>query len=933
MPSLVLAALLPLLASGVSVQGRTLAEGLPVAGVRVVAIDPPSLADFPCGADLAERCFCPSRIDGFAAAVRASARPALSTAVSDAFGYFSLDLDFASQAAAQNLQLLALTADGALAGRAPISFGETKIGLVPARYYRVLVKVPARVSAADVVVYFTYGAAMHSPQLAERLPSGEFRVGPFADRWGAVTAMAPGLAPATQGFDFSQEAKLPADPLVLEPLPPSRVSGRVLFEGKPVKDAQVVVDPDVCEIPVLTGADGSFSVGWGRGNSAYAKASKGSLKGQGHASAKEPEPLELKETASLEVTLVGPGGEPVSGGRVTVQLFDEHRRDVRVAVTDGNGRALLEGLSLGRGSVQVDGYRPTKDVQILLEKPGRVAVTVAVAPTVSITGVVLDPDANPLRGVRVSANESPRVWEGTSNPEGQFRIEGLLPGEYPVTAENRLYGRVTTIAKAPSEITLRYPTSPALEGEVVDRAGAPVPNVSVMVAEQVEKPVRRPQDSDRRFAYADQQGRFRLFLRAGVTYEVTVFRGQESGTKPQTVVSRGEDVSMKLVLPRLERIAGVVQDDDGHGLPDLEVFALDADLSRNPSMKQHLEWSKGLLPPNLGATHLGGSVGGLGARSVGRTKADGSFDFEAGTEMLVYAVGVGFQSDRPTPARPGSTDTIVRVATRPVGVGRVVDPSGGPVRSFLVNGKSFDAPDGRFRFPIPVGKKIPVEVTQMSSDLGTGKREFAPRRLSADVDQAQREVDLGEIRLERCFDIRGRLVSADGSPVRGAAQAYVDDSRVGVAFDRTGARGDFTLRCVPAVPVRVNGYTEVPSRGWHAFVHVTPSTPQPIVLKLLADGSLRVTITDRKTGAPLPLARLEALGPDRVDTGEPARESASSDAQGVALLKLIRPGRWDLNVRTSCPRNTEPLFPVERRAVVVAPEKQAEVTIPIACAD
>jgi len=153
MPSLLLAAVLPLLAAGFPVQGRVLADGAPVAGAEVSLLRHLSAADLPCGAGRVRACYCPDLLDGFIASLQAFPSAPLATSATDAFGYFSLEVADYLSLASGKLYLEAVSPNRALAGRswAALAPGFVELRLVAASFREVAVEAPASVRPEHVL--------------------------------------------------------------------------------------------------------------------------------------------------------------------------------------------------------------------------------------------------------------------------------------------------------------------------------------------------------------------------------------------------------------------------------------------------------------------------------------------------------------------------------------------------------------------------------------------------------------------------------------------------------------------------------------------------------------------------------------------------------------------------------------------------------------
>ncbi len=640
----------------------------------------------------------------------------------------------------------------------------------------------------------------------------------------------------------------------------------------------------------------------------------------------------LVEAGSLSVTVVGPDGRPVKGAWVSLrwQSRDGRRATGKSELTDESGRAVLEGLEPGEGRLRVDGMQDPEGLRVALDEPRKLALTVAVtvAATVSVTGTVLGADGRPLGDVAVSVligqGETVHRKCAQTGRDGRFEIARLPPGEYELSAYDPLRGRVERRVEAPAEVTLAYPAMPALEGVVVDDAGEPQANVGVELSAR---------GGDRRTAVSDAAGRFRVFLTPGVDYELKPSRPGASGDL--RVTSQGADQFVKVVVPRIGRVDGVVLDESGEPVPDAEIFWSEEGGPGSWWFAQSAARSDGKLPADLARFAVGGAA--PFGRSVARSRADGRFSFECASNGLALAVGVGSQSDQAERVGPDSRAVVLRVSSRPVGAGRVLDRRGRPIAAFSVNHQAFHEPTGRFRVSVPAGEQVEVTVESRSRNPAVPVA-YARKLLKLKVQPTDRLVDLGDLVLADAFEIRGVAVQADGkTPVPKAwVAAYVDGEPRGNRYGETRAdeQGRFVLRGVPSPKVRVVASLAEKRSSLRALQNdVTPRTPQPLVLRMLGTGSLRVSLVDARTGAPVTQGTLEALGPDDSYSGRPQSEASSFDKKGQVLLKSLDAGPWELVARSTCPRRTEPRFPAERRKVRIEPDTQSELVVRIACSE
>jgi hypothetical protein len=135
---------------------------------------------------------------------------------------------------------------------------------------------------------------------------------------------------------------------------------------------------------------------------------------------------------SFKAVVEGPNGKPLAGGR-SCNLNGNRRWD-REPMTS----AEFTGQFNPRRSWGVVVRHPDNGLvgvaQLPKENGG--TVTVKLAPGATVTGRLVGPDGKPLGGVQLDLSFRPKVWGGwhdfwpkhiQTDPDGRFRVEGLLP--------------------------------------------------------------------------------------------------------------------------------------------------------------------------------------------------------------------------------------------------------------------------------------------------------------------------------------------------------------------------------------------------------------------------------------------------------------------------------------------------------------------------
>jgi carboxypeptidase family protein len=174
-------------------------------------------------------------------------------------------------------------------------------------------------------------------------------------------------------------------------------------------------------------------------------------------------PETIEETCTVSGMVVSKmDGAPLKGATVWLRS-DENREHTIATTTAADGRFELRSVPAGHYSLIVhrNGY---VDAQYGQKKPNDLGSTLTLRPdqklvdlvfkmgrTGVITGRVFDEDGEPMQGIRVHAlreayiNGKIQLQETDgreSNDLGEFRLFGLSPGRYLISAEPNMWSRV-----------------------------------------------------------------------------------------------------------------------------------------------------------------------------------------------------------------------------------------------------------------------------------------------------------------------------------------------------------------------------------------------------------------------------------------------------------------------------------------------------------
>lgn len=444
-------------------------------------------------------------------------------------------------------------------------------------------------------------------------------------------------------------------------------------------------------------------------------------------------------TATIEVVVTGPGGEPIEDAAVGVTrpgMEDHWDR------TDAQGRASLAKLSAGdyELSVGADGYQDvTRRIALLSGRDERLVIPLAAG--AALAGQVLDAQGSPVVGAWVTVQSLDGLSghvsgsTGGGGGEGRFHYEGLEPGPHVLRVRAKGRPPLELRAVAPNRnVEIRYAPGATLHIRITPPEGLPVHSPSLWVegpAPGVLDPVElAPGDYELQGLAA---GEYVVRARSDAC---GLAEGAPFAMETVLVPGTGSQ-TVEIELPVTRCLTGIIVDPSGMPVPGAKV--------RAHGDKKHSHGFDALVA----TSHVDGRFR-LPAAPTGRR------------ELRVEKPGF-----RPTliwaNAEEGPTLPPVVLEPAPRVTGRVLDPEGQPVPSFQINGTSLSAADGRFS--LPLGPDGGTELRVEADGYAMAERDVDP-----DV-----PTELGDIRLSPHVLLTGRVLDAkSGAPVGQASLWMVD---------------------------------------------------------------------------------------------------------------------------------------------------------------
>jgi uncharacterized GH25 family protein len=519
-----------------------------------------------------------------------------------------------------------------------------------------------------------------------------------------------------------------------------RLRGTVIDDKqRPIGDARVMLDGARV---VVSGRDGSFAFDGINPGDHGLIGERGRAHGEAAVSldaAAGPTQLVLYVAPTLVVHVVDQTGAAVAGARVSkVENLD--------AVTDRDGQVTFRSPpGYTCVSVVADGHA-SSSLSFHLDDDPRSTVDrkVVLGPTAPIGGVVIDQDGAPVAGATVQVDELDGSWtaSATADDHGGWRLDGFGAGRLRLAADSDSARPARTLsvafdARLPRfDLVIRMDRGATIGGVVIDDTGRPVAGATVAAHAD------SPSPSPFRSAHTDDRGRFSI---AGVppgNATVAAWSGTLASAPRTVEASRTGRVDVTL-RALASGIAGTVVNQQGAPVANASVYAT------GPS----------------GGSALSDAAGRFQVHDVGLGEYAVSVTRDSAADR-----GLGLADKHAVPAHTGDLHVALMLPDTARITGRLVF-HGRPVEFFGVAADPTLAPeiqhasDGRFEIEVQPSTEWPEQ--RYLAFVGPG---FQRRVLDGGVFAGPGQTtELGDIAVTAGKTVRGRVVTASGAPVAGAA--------------------------------------------------------------------------------------------------------------------------------------------------------------------
>lgn len=600
----------------------------------------------------------------------------------------------------------------------------------------------------------------------------------------------------------------------------------------------------------------------------------------------------------------------------------EGRTTTRWVEARPDGTFVIESAPRESGALVAEAGVRGRGTLVLAAAAGAEPVVIALLPTASLSGRVVDADAKPLRGVRLALRDESRgSFVTRSGADGRYALTGLSPGRYRLGVEDDRYvawSQWLTVANGQAE-TRDVPLAPAaaLSGRVVAEDGRPIAGAFVQVTG----------GSQHAFAVFMRSLEGLGAVRTAADGSFTVKRLAPGGN--QRVDVRHEDFESRTVggltlnpggvhqglvvaLRSGFTLAGFVKDEEERPIPGAEVT-----LSSTMNFRS-------------GRGGLSMQMIGPGTQVQRETDAAGRFEFrglKAG-DFTVSARRSGFARATLDPAKVGEArQEPVQLVLRPGATlsGLVRDRAGSGAPGWFVSarpegqgGPAFGP--GATRSEEPTGSDGAFVLEGLSRGETYDLQVMGPNGLGPRRGGVTAPAEGLELVTSGSGQVRGRVVDAEnGRAITDFELRYQPDSQGGgmrfvMRVGSGGGRGpyqkmafhaedgSFILDEVASGRWMVEAFARGYQSGSAANVVVNEGeTLEGVEVRLARGSAVSGRVLDARSGRPVLDAGVRAelsggalrMGMARMGN-ESVENEATTDAEGRFEITGLAPGKWRL---------------------------------------